>query len=382
MVLVGLTNGDCSVYDLRKPELPVRTVHAFPGTPVRALAVQQQARRRTEATSPLKTRPLPQSASPGAFPSSEASRTTVHVPSRKATQEGLDPTLPMGPAGDSAAVSLSSAASTSSSSPALRHKGNGSGPAPTRPLAPPSPPSHPPVAPSSSPSTRPALPPLAAPGGSGAQDSSGSLSSLPLPAAYSDVDRPTPSSGPSLVAQHCRDSGPTAAPPGGGQSKKSSQDDGIPTLAPALCDPSPPAASAVDGPSREGISTRQGLLWRNKPWPSASSSPSSVGGSTPLRPATLPADATVAAAASGESLSRESSPEARLLESKVQGMVDDLREDLARDLRGLHLEMMRTSEGSQAAMQRLVSAMEALVEENRGLRREMQELQQQMEIPF
>ncbi len=70
------------------------------------------------------------------------------------------------------------------------------------------------------------------------------------------------------------------------------------------------------------------------------------------------------------------------MESKVKDMVDDLRDELARDLRGLHLELLKTSETTQAAMQGLVQTFQVLVEENRGLRREMEELQQQMERPY
>lgn len=62
--------------------------------------------------------------------------------------------------------------------------------------------------------------------------------------------------------------------------------------------------------------------------------------------------------------------------------MDDLRDELARDLRGLHLELLKTSETTHAAMQGLVQTFQALMEENRGLRREMEELQQQMEMPY
>ena len=63
-------------------------------------------------------------------------------------------------------------------------------------------------------------------------------------------------------------------------------------------------------------------------------------------------------------------------------MVDDLRDELARDLRSLHLELLKASESTQAAMQGLAQTFQALMEENRGLRREVEDLQQQMEMPY
>lgn len=63
-----------------------------------------------------------------------------------------------------------------------------------------------------------------------------------------------------------------------------------------------------------------------------------------------------------------------LVEERVRDVVDEMKDELGRGLKGLHLELLRGQEGTQEAVAGLAAAVAALAEENRQLRAELAEM--------
>jgi len=62
------------------------------------------------------------------------------------------------------------------------------------------------------------------------------------------------------------------------------------------------------------------------------------------------------------------------VEERVKDLVDEVKDELSRGLKGLHLELLRGQEGMRETVAGLAAAVAALAEENRQLRGELAEM--------
>ncbi|KAM3577801.1 hypothetical protein VYU27_000344 [Nannochloropsis oceanica] len=404
MIILGLKNGNCSIYDIRNQHEPLRTTHAFQGLPIRALSVQAQHPRSSGHTT---------YGSSTSMNGRSTSRSSGSSTTTKNTEPASSPTAPKIPLSISSAQKQTSTRTTSNTTTIT--SGGSSGSSSTAAVAPLCAKASSPVAVSFSsitslPSTsisspaaasaiarqghtvQPApspvreIPPSFPPSSlntdensSNSSSDSSSISALPssrtnnVSLAFSSIPPSKVSTNPATVVA-------TQRPPISQEEVQPSvpveqQQEKIQTQ------PQSPAGSensAFNANSSNTATTSNAFRWRGKLNFSSSISATAFG----------PQNHSSAAAAIASAAARSTNSDintkefAQLVESKVKDMVDDLRDELARDLRGLHLELLKTSETTHAAMQGLVQTFQALMEENRGLRREMEELQQQMEMPY
>lgn len=83
-----------------------------------------------------------------------------------------------------------------------------------------------------------------------------------------------------------------------------------------------------------------------------------------------------AAGAGGGGVGVAASPKevAAAVEERVKDLVDEVKDELSRGLKGLHLELLRGQEGMRETVAGLAAAVAALTEENRQLRGELAEM--------
>lgn len=65
---------------------------------------------------------------------------------------------------------------------------------------------------------------------------------------------------------------------------------------------------------------------------------------------------------------------AALVEERMRDVVDEMRDELSRGLKGLHLELLRGQERMQESVAGLAAMLAALAEENQKLKEELAEM--------
>ncbi len=332
MILVACTNGSVSSYDLRKPTIPCYTVQAHPGVPVRSLAVQNHASRAAAVVTPATKTVGTASAQSTAAAASTTRRGSVAPPA--------PPKTPVKTSEPVKAVVAPKAPSP-------------------RIAAPPPPTSTPQPRPSSS------LPASSTSTSSTTTSTARPIlaSASPSLASPSSSAKPTTTTTAPAAAQRAASPRDEEVQPMEEEEEEEEEEDAQPPQ--PQIKRHPPASSSFS--------------WRDKGTTSSTTTTSNNNSSSEASSRNAAAAAAAAAAVAFTTSSKEMTLQ---MENKMKDMVADLRDELAVDLRGLHLELLRTAETTQVAMQGLAATFQALVDENKALRQEVEVLQQQMEMPF
>ena len=373
-LVVGCGNGELMVYDLRKPNIPCVSIEAHSGgQPVRALAVQA-----TPAAAP----------SGGGMPtvsSSVASVTTAAPTSATAASQQPEPQQPR-----AAPASASSSPKTSVGS---------AGAPQAKPMSPPKAAAAKPLsAPEPLPSVgsggaaRPVVEPLAS---SNSSPSSALRSTMAATTTIAATSTAATTTGLNLRATTAtqtttgvaagRDAEPPQ-PPAPFESGFRWRDDSLlrATSAAGVAGAEAAVAGAgaggggfeklaatkpsLDGPSSSSssaLSQPQPLQQPGVASSAAQPAPAAAGGGGAAVPA---------AAVIGIGVAASPKEVAVLVEERVRDVVDEMKDELGRGLKGLHLELLRGQEGTQEAVAGLAAVVAALAEENRQLRAELAEM--------